>query len=225
MKALVRPLLSVLVALQAQGMTPLLLFAPGAGAPSSSEWMQGWSARLGAVGYVQAFDYPYMEQGRRRPDPLPVLIAAHHAALAAATARHRGPVVLVGKSMGGRIGCHLALKTQPNCLICFGYPLLSSGKVRKVRDEVLKELRTPVLFIQGTRDPLCPLDLLARVRDQMTAPSQLYSVTSGDHSLQVSKTGLAQSGTTPAKVEGGILSVVHEFVARHCTQALGQPVA
>ncbi len=205
-------------------MKPLLLFAPGAGAPSSSEWMRRWAARLGTVGKVNAFDYPYMQRDRRRPDPLPVLIAAHQAALAAATVRHRGPVVLVGKSMGGRIGCHLALKTKANCLICFGYPLLSSGKVIKVRDEVLKELRTPVLFIQGTRDPLCPPELLAQVRNQMTAPSELYSVDSGDHSLQVSKTWLAQNGTTPTNVEAGILSVVQEFVARYSTQAGAQPL-
>lgn len=203
-------------------MKPLLLFAPGAGAPSSSEWMQRWAGRLGALGKVSAFDYPYMQQGQRRPDPLPLLIAAHQAALTAATVRHPGPVVLVGKSMGGRIGCHLALKTEPTCLICFGYPLLSSGKVRKVRDEVLKELRTPVLFIQGTRDPLCPPELLAHVRDQMTAPNELYSVDSGDHSLQVSKTRLTQSGTTLDNVEASVLSAVRVFVTRYCVKAGGQ---
>ncbi len=86
---------------------PFFLFAPGAGAPSSHPWMQRWKERLSTIGEVEAFDYDYMREGRRRPDPLPQLIAAHRAALIE-TRRDR-PVILIGKSMGGRIGCHVSL--------------------------------------------------------------------------------------------------------------------
>ena len=55
---------------------PLLLFAPGAGAPSSSRWMVAWRRRLQALGDVVPFDYPYMQAGRRTPDRPPALIAA-----------------------------------------------------------------------------------------------------------------------------------------------------
>lgn len=90
---------------------PLLLFAPGAGAPSTSPWMERWADRLGRVGEVVRFDYPYRREGRRSPDRLPVLVAAHRAALAEARGRHSSrPVFLVGKSMGGRVGCHVALE-------------------------------------------------------------------------------------------------------------------
>ena len=134
-------------------MLPLVLFAPGAGAPSSSPWMRAWAGRLGAFGRVVSMDYPYALEGRGRPDPLPRLIAAHRAALAAA--RTDGAVVLAGKSMGGRVGCHVALEERTLALVCLGYPL--RGVTGKRRDQVLLALRTPVLFVQGARDALCPL--------------------------------------------------------------------
>src|SRR4030095_1617715 len=59
-----------------------LLFAPGAGAPSSSPWMQAMARRLGALGTVECFDYPYQKAGRRSPDRHAALVAAHEAELA-----------------------------------------------------------------------------------------------------------------------------------------------
>ena len=142
-------------------MRPLFLFAPGAGAPSSHPWMQRWVKLLETLGSVRTFDYDYMRQGSRRPDRLPQLIAAHRAALAEARQAHEGPVVLIGKSMGSRIGCHVSLEEKVNALVCFGYPLCGGGDPAKLRDKILREISTPILFLQGTRDPLCPLDLLA----------------------------------------------------------------
>lgn len=164
----------------------MILFAPGAGAPSSSPWMRAWRDRLATLGAVQTLDYPYAMAGRKAPDKLPVLIAAHREALASARARHPGaPVVLAGKSMGSRVGCHLAVEEPVAAVVCLGYPLRGAGGT--VRDEVLLALRTPVLFVQGTRDPLCPLPLLASVRERMTAPNRLVTVDGGNHSLEVPK--------------------------------------
>src|SRR5580704_5432719 len=143
---------------------PAFLLAPGAGAPSSHARMRTFARMLGTIGLVEAFDYPYAKEGRRRPDPLPKLIAAHRAAVAAVRARHDGPIVLAGKSMGGRVGCHVALVEPVAAVICFGYPLCGAGDRSKLRDQVLLELRTPEMFVQGTRDPLCPLELLEGVR-------------------------------------------------------------
>ena len=112
---------------------PLLLFAPGAGAPSTSAWMQAWKARLGTLGPVETFDYPYMKAGRRMPDRQPALIAAHAQALAQARAAHPTAerVFLIGKSMGSRMGCHLSLQTPVTGLICLGYPLISASSGAK----------------------------------------------------------------------------------------------
>ena len=109
------------------------------------------------IGEVVLFDYPYMLEGRKRPDFLPQLIAAHREALANARKQSGNPfVILVGKSMGSRIGCHVANQEQVAGLVCLGYPLCAAGNVTKLRDKVLKELRTPILFVQGTRDRPLP---------------------------------------------------------------------
>jgi predicted alpha/beta-hydrolase family hydrolase len=192
---------------------PLILWAPGAGAPSTSEWMRAWAVRLGTLGRVVPFDYPYQRAGRRAPDRLPVLIAAHREALARAREGHDGHVFLAGKSMGSRVGCHVSLEETVDGLICFGYPLRAAGASGAIRDEVLRQLTTRVLFIEGTRDPLCPLDLLASVRPQMRAPHALHVVEGGDHSLLVRKTELAQSGRTQAVVDAEILAAVGSFLA------------
>src|SRR5690348_15698217 len=114
---------------------PLFLFAPGAGAPSSHPWMQRWKARLQEIVTIATFDYDYMREGRKRPDRLPQLIAAHRAALAAARAKvdPGTPTFLIGKSMGGRIGCHVSLEEKVAGLICLGYPLCAMGDRSKLR--------------------------------------------------------------------------------------------
>jgi len=193
---------------------PLLLFAPGAGAPSSHPWMQAWKERLSAIGEVVTLDYDYMREGRRRPDPLPLLIAAHQAASQKARQSAEQRVILVGKSMGGRIGCHLSLKETVNGVVCFGYPLCGGGDPQKLRDKVLRELRTPILFVQGTRDALCPLDLLEKVRAEMTAENSLHVVEGGDHSLIVAKRRLKAAGESQEEVDQRILAAISQFVER-----------
>ena len=153
------------------------------------------------------FDYRYQLEGKKRPDPLPELIAHHRRKIAEVRETHEGPIVLVGKSMGGRVGCHVSLEEPIDALVCFGYPLQAAGS-GKLRDEVLLQLQTPVLFVQGTRDPLCPLTLLDPLLPRMTARNALYLVEGGDHSLQVSKRGPQDS------VDRGILDAVKGFLEK-----------
>lgn len=193
-------------------MKPFFLFAPGAGAPSTHPWMQRWKKRLCEIGDVLTFDYNYMIQGRRRPDPLPQLTATHQKALATLRAKTSEPIFLIGKSMGGRIGCHVALEENVNGLICLGYPLCAMGDRTKLRDEVLLALRTPILFVQGTRDVLCPLDLLEPVRAKMTAPNFLHIIDGGDHSLLVRKKDLGDK--TQEDIDQTILRAIREFALR-----------
>lgn len=191
----------------------LILFAPGAGAPSWHPWMQNWKQRLSEIGDVETFDYDYMREGRKRPDPLPQLIAAHRKALQAAREKHRpDSTFLTGKSMGGRIGCHVSLEENVDGLVCLGYPLCAMGNRTKLRDEVLRALNTPILFVQGTRDALCPLDLLERVRPEMKSPNFLHIVDGGDHSLRVPKSQLQASGETQEDVDQRILGATGGFV-------------
>jgi predicted alpha/beta-hydrolase family hydrolase len=175
--------------------------------------MQRWKAHLEKIGDVETFDYPYMRQNRKRPDPPPQLIAAHRQALAEALAKTgaTAPIILIGKSMGGRIGCHVAIEEKVDGLICLGYPLCAMGNRAKLRDEVLRALTTPILFVQGTRDSLCPLDLLEDVRKEMKAPNRLHVVEGGDHSLLVRKRDLAAAGETQEDVDRRVFEALVTF--------------
>ena len=110
--------------------------------------MQAWKARLNTIGDVETFDYPYMRERSKRPDPLPQLIGAHRQALREARECHSSTsTILIGKSMGGRIGCHVSLEEKVHGLICLGYPLCAMGDRTKLRDEVLRAL--------SITDPVC----------------------------------------------------------------------
>ena len=194
---------------------PFFLFAPGAGAPSSHPWMQRWKESLTQIGDVETLDYDYMREGRKRPDRLPQLISAHRAALAAARTKTSGPIILIGKSMGGRVGCHVALEEKVDGVVCMGYPLCAMGDRSKLRNQVLRDLHTPILFVQGTRDPLCPLDLLESVRKEMSAPNVLHVVEGGDHSLIVRKKDLGSE--TQEDVDQRIAKAISDFVAVQST--------
>lgn len=165
-------------------------------------------------------DYDYMREGRRRPDPLPQLIGAHRRALAAVREQTSGPVILIGKSMGGRVGCHVALEESVAGIVCLGYPLCGGGDPSKLRDKVLLALRTPILFVQGTRDGLCPLDLLESVRENMQVESRLHVVERGDHSLLVTKRQLQANNETQEDVDRRILNTIATFVAAHPRQTI-----
>jgi predicted alpha/beta-hydrolase family hydrolase len=144
---------------------------------------------------------------------LPQLIAAHRKALEVAREKHQpDSTFLIGKSMGGRIGCHVSLEEKVDGLVCLGYPLCAMGDRTKLRDEVLRALTMPILFVQGTRDTLCPLDLLERVRGEIKAPNCLHVVEGGDHSLRVPKRQLQTTGETQPNIDQRILSAIAGFV-------------
>ncbi len=185
---------------------PAILLAHGAGAGQQHPFMLGLRTRLADAGHpTLAFDYPYMEDGRRFPDRAPVLLACHRAAL------HRligygWPVVLAGKSMGGRMASHLAT-TVPGLagLVVYGYPLVSpsTGKIRST--EHLREVDVPMLFISGSRDRLAPLDALDSLVASLSGAS-LDVIEEGDHSFEVPE----RTGLDP----GAVLDRISEITTR-----------
>ena len=162
------------------------------------------------------FDYPYMQEGRKRPDPLPQLVAAHRQALIDTRQVRGNPIFLIGKSMGGRIGCHVALEEPVAGVICLSYPLCGGGDPARLRDKVLRELRREILLVQGTRDPLCPLDLLQNIINEMQAERVLHVVDGGDHSLTLLKRDLQKRGETQEEIDQRIVAAIVQFVRRFC---------
>jgi len=188
---------------------PSILLAPGAGAGQSHPFMAGLRERLAAAGHpTLTFDYPYMAGGRRAPDRLPVLLDCHRAALL--RLQRRGlPVVLAGKSMGGRVASHLAAE-HPGAvaLVCYGYPLVSPSTGEERSTAHLAGMGIPVLFVSGSRDRLAPLPLLRRVAAG-TAGADLEVIEGGDHGFRVP----ASAGLDPGAVLDSLAERTLEWIA------------
>ena len=158
----------------------------GAGAPMDSPFMAHMAGRLAERYRACRFNFPYMERGRKTPDRAEVLEDAFEVVVAAV--RGDGRVVVGGKSMGGRIASQaVARGMAADGIVFFGYPLHPPGRPDRMRDEHLHAITIPMLFIEGTRDPFCPLETLAAVRKRLSAPNDLTVIEGGDHSYKVRK--------------------------------------
>ena len=144
---------------------PVYLFAHGAGADMNAEFMTQVAEGLAERGVrVVRFNFPFMikraEDGKRRPpDRAPKLLAAYEDAIKQLNC----PVVIGGKSMGGRMSSMLlagnALREEADRLpilgsACLGFPFHAPGKDPKNRLDHLQALTQPMLIVQGTRDAM-----------------------------------------------------------------------
>src|SRR5713101_5005434 len=137
----------------------LLVLAHGAGAGMSHLFMERLAGELAGVGVATLrYQFPYMEERRRVPDPPAVLTATVVAAVrTAAELAPRLPLIAGGKSMGGRMTSQAAAQ-QPldgvRGLVFFGFPLHPPNKTGTKRAEHFAKVTVPMLFLQGTRDTL-----------------------------------------------------------------------
>lgn len=144
----------------AQGRATVLL-AHGAGAAMDTPFMNTIAQGVAAQGFrVVRFEFAYMAArrsgGSKRPPPkMPVLEAEYRAAIDVLTCT--GPLVIGGKSMGGRVASLIAddlfASGRIGGLLCLGYPFHPPSKPESLRTAHLATLRTPTLICHGTRDP------------------------------------------------------------------------
>jgi predicted alpha/beta-hydrolase family hydrolase len=160
-----------------------VLLAHGAGTNQDHPVMIGLRDGLAAAGVsVMTFNYPYSETGKGRPDPTPRLLECHRAARDHLTMLMGGPVVLAGRSMGGRMGSYLAASDEPcRALVVYAYPLHPAGQPDKLRADHLGAITVPALFFQGRRDALSRMDLFDRYVRPL--PSMTVEVLEANHSL------------------------------------------
>lgn len=146
---------------EGSGSTGVLL-AHGAGTNQDHPTMAGLRSGLAAGGHtVMSFNYPYTERGAKRPDSQPRLVACHLAA-AQTLAASVDDLFLAGRSMGGRMGTYLVAGGYPAAgLILYAYPLHPAGKPEKLRIDQFADIAIPMLFLQGTNDPLSKMELFS----------------------------------------------------------------
>jgi predicted alpha/beta-hydrolase family hydrolase len=172
-----------------------LILAHGAGAPQSSAFMVDFARGLARRGcQAVTFNFPYTEQGRRLPDRAPTLEACFRDVIAAIRARAdlgTGPLVIGGKSMGGRIASHLAAQGLADLagLVALGYPLHPPGRPEQLRALHLARIRQPMLIVQGSRDAFGTPEELRPALVPLGATVTLQIVEGGDHSFKVPKRG------------------------------------
>jgi predicted alpha/beta-hydrolase family hydrolase len=196
-----------------RGHTPAILLAPGAGSDISNPFLSAVHSGLADAGYAAVkFNFPYREAGRRAPDPRPVLERCYRAVLDHVSAdRDLAPpwVVIGGKSMGGRIASHLAAAGAPvRGLLLLGYPLHPAGRPEQLRSTHLPAVTVPSLFVQGTRDSLANLELLAPIVAQMPR-ARLHLIEGGDHSFSLPR----RAGRTDEQVWREIITIVAAWLA------------
>jgi uncharacterized protein len=184
-----------------RGARALIALAHGAGAGMRHAFMEAVNARLVAAGIaVLRYQFPYMEAGRPAPDSPGVLTATVRAVIEKAAEIAPGlPLFAGGKSLGGRMistAASASALAGVRGIAFFGFPLHASGRPDRARADHLRGVTVPMLFVQGTRDPLADLGELRPVLAELGERVQLHVVEGGDHSFHV----LKRSGRTDAEV-------------------------
>ena len=193
-----------------------VLLAHGAGAGIESPFMQQMAEGLAEQGWlVIRFEFPYMAQqrisGRKTPPNKAEILLQCYADQVRALPAEK-PLIIGGKSMGGRIASLLAdeLWSQEKILgcICLGYPFHPLGKPETLRVEHLHNLQTPSLVIQGERDPMGNREEVKNyaLSDQL----ELAWMPDGDHSFKPRK----RSGHSEAQNLNLAVKKMHEFLSR-----------
>lgn len=198
----------------------LLLLAHGAGAPMDSDFMTEIAREIAARGIAVArFEFPYMarrraEGGKRPPDRMPVLLETFAAAAAEARrAFPQLPLVIGGKSMGGRAAAMAAAAIAPAGVVCLGYPFHPAGKAASLTPDSprlapLLAPPCPVLIVQGERDALGDRATVAAL--PLPPAVRLVWSRDGDHSLKPRKS----AGLTAREAISAAAAAVTDFIER-----------
>lgn len=167
----------------------ILILAHGAGAGMDSPFMQSMAEGLCAQQILTIrFEFPYMQQQRetgqkRPPNPQKQLLETWRSTFATVQVQYPDlPILIGGKSMGGRMATLIADELDCAGVIGLGYPFHPPGKLDKLRLQHLADIQTPTLILQGTRDSFARADAIRTFTYSTNV--QLIWLTDGDHSFK-----------------------------------------
>ena len=171
--------------------TCLLSLAHGAGANMDHAFMVSLAEALSAADIgTMRFNFPFMENKKGRPDSP----AVAHQTIGVAINKARDlfpelPLFAAGKSFGGRMSSQY-LSTHPEAavqgIVFYGFPLHAAGKPSIDRAIHLKDIKVPMLFLQGTKDMLAQWDLIEEVCGSLKK-AKLVKLEGADHSFKAGK--------------------------------------
>jgi len=207
-----------------------LLLAHGAGAPMDSPFMAAIATGLAACGWrVVRFEFPYMAKSRlsgqrRAPDPLPRLLECFRQQALLELENESGcPIVLGGKSLGGRVASLLLDglaaerpgRAEVLCGLCLGYPFHPPGRPEQLRTEHLHGLHTPTLILQGERDSFGKRDEVEGY--SLSRAIELAWIPAGDHSFKPTRS----SGRTEEGNRALAVAACDQFIRQQLTRHPG----
>jgi predicted alpha/beta-hydrolase family hydrolase len=192
-----------------------LVLAPGAGAGMTHSFMAAVAEGLAQRRMASLrYQFPYMQARSKRPDRPALATGTVRAAVADAVRRFPDvPVYAGGKSFGGRM-TSLAQAQTPlpgvRGLVFLGFPLHAAGRPSTDRAHHLSGVGVPMLFVQGTRDPLADPGLIGPVIAALGSRATLLEVAEADHSFHVP----VRSGRTDTEVMSWVLDRIADWMAR-----------
>ena len=196
-----------------------VILAHGAGAPMDSAYMQTFAEGIAEHGlWCVRFEFPYMAERRvtgtkKPPNRMPVLLETWRAVIDV----HRGvPLIIGGKSMGGRVASMLAAQLDDEGspvtgVACLGYPFHPPGKPEKLRLDHFADLKTPTLILQGTRDPFGTREEVSGY--SLPPCTQVHWLEDGEHGFKPRK----KSGRTEQQNWQEAIDTLAAF-AGHCVR-------
>ena len=189
------------------------VLAHGAGAGMTHPFMTATANGLAERGIATLrYQFPYMEQGSKRPDAPKLAHATVRAAVAEAS--RLGPELALfagGKSFGGRMTSQAqAASPLPGVrgLVFLGFPLHPPGQPSEERGKHLFDVQIPMLFLQGTRDDFASMQLLQPLCKQLGERATLKLFQDADHSFHVP----ARTGQKDAAVRAELLDTLRSWI-------------
>ncbi|UII31310.1 dienelactone hydrolase family protein [Fulvivirga ulvae] len=177
----------------------VMVLSHGAGAGMHHQFMISLAEQLAEVNITSLrFNFPYMEQGKKRPDVPRIAVKTIEEAIN--KARQLFPELPIfggGKSFGGRMTSLYAASNHHDLagLVFYGFPLHPPGKPSVNRADHLSKINCPMLFLQGTRDKLATSSLITEVTASLSKAT-LINLEGADHSFHM----LKKSGITDEQV-------------------------
>jgi len=174
----------------------IITLAHGAGAGMNHSFMIALAKTLSEASIAtMRFNFPFTENKKGRPDPPAVAHKTIQAAISKAKELFPElPLFVAGKSFGGRMTSQFLSAHHDATvkgIIFYGFPLHPSGKPSTERAEHLKDVKVPMLFLQGTKDELATWDLIESVCESLPR-AKLVRIEGADHSFKAGKQNVIQ---------------------------------
>lgn len=192
-----------------------VVLAHDTGSDMNDPLLQKMQESLSALGFLNIrFNFPFAEQGKKRPDSDAVLERCYRVAISALLAEpEEAPALLIfgGVGIGGRVASQvIASGAKADGLVCVSYPLHPAGKPSQQKTDALFRIICPILFVQGSRDSHCRIDRLQLLQRRIGAPTQIAVIEDANHDLQP----VRRSHRTAEDITAETLAAVETFLQK-----------